>query len=226
MLVPLGGARAVLWHQGECDHRTDSATYQTLLTNLIVESRRTTNVNIPWVVAMVSYVPAGDPPLSPGLSPLDPRIRPKTIRLAQYSVTRSVPFVYLGPTTDDLGPTYRDSSRIHMNVAGLQAHGAKWVNVLLNATTLIPVPITLSDGSFGQTGLLDIPVPGDYEGVGHTEMVVFRPADATWWVVDPLGQAPPHQLRNLKRVEGVFGQPGLLDMPGPGVWSSIKRKPR
>ena len=42
-------------------------------------------------------------------------------------------------------------------------------------------------GTFGASNLYDIPVPGDYDGDGHTEMAVFRPTTAQWFVIGPSG---------------------------------------
>ncbi len=42
-------------------------------------------------------------------------------------------------------------------------------------------PATRSRSSFGWAGV-DIPVPGDYDGTGHTEIAVYRPTTAQWFV--------------------------------------------
>jgi hypothetical protein len=134
--------RAVLWHQGEADHFTPIPTYQALLTNLINQSRAVTGTQVPWVVALVSYIPPNyspnaDPPLQPGQDPRDPTIRPPTIRLAQCAVAGTVPGVYLGPTSDDLGPPFRDPVyHIHFNVPGLAILGSRWAQVLLQSPLL------------------------------------------------------------------------------------------
>jgi hypothetical protein len=53
-LKPRGGVRAVLWFQGENDTTvTPIPTYQALLTNLIVQSRRATGVDVAWMIALV-----------------------------------------------------------------------------------------------------------------------------------------------------------------------------
>ena len=36
--------------------------------------------------------------------------------------------------------------------------------------------------SFGATGLKDIPIPGDYDGNGVTDLAVFNPSSATWMI--------------------------------------------
>ena len=38
---------------------------------------------------------------------------------------------------------------------------------------------------WGQDG--DIPVPGDYDGVGFTQLAIWRPSTGQWWVNDGLG---------------------------------------
>src|SRR5262249_28612119 len=68
-------------------------------------------------------------------------------------------------------------------------------------------------GTFGATNLTDIPVPGDYDGIGHTEMAVFRPSKAQWFVLGPTGG----------RLAGVFGSKNLLDIPVPGDYDGIGR---
>ncbi|MBV8607823.1 MAG: hypothetical protein JO034_10230 [Singulisphaera sp.] len=132
-----GGVRAVLWQQGEADRFTGPATYESLLSNVIETSRLVTGLNTAWVIALSSYIP-GDTPLQPGQNPLDPTIDPQSIRLGQYAVTRTLPNVYLGPSTDDLGPDYRDPDyHIHFNVVGLNIVGSRWAEVLEQTPQLI-----------------------------------------------------------------------------------------
>ena len=60
--------------------------------------------------------------------------------------------------------------------------------------------------SFGAQHLFDIPVPGDYDGIGRTELAVFRPSTAQWFILNPDGS---------QRVVN-FGAAHLFDLPAPG----------
>jgi hypothetical protein len=134
-----GGVRAVLWHQGENDTRTAPDDYARGLANLIVRSRAASGVEVPWVIARVAYG-VGSRPLAPGADPCDASPRPglPTIRQAQCAVVATVPGCYPGPTTDDLGPSYRVG--LHLNARGLQVHGDRWADVLLALPDLLPPP--------------------------------------------------------------------------------------
>jgi len=56
-----------------------------------------------------------------------------------------------------------------------------------------------------------VPVPGDYDGVGHTEMAVFRTSTAQWIVNGPGGI----------HVVGTFGATNLSDIPVPGDYDGV-----
>jgi uncharacterized repeat protein (TIGR03803 family) len=72
--------------------------------------------------------------------------------------------------------------------------------------------------SYGATNLFDIPVPGDYDGIGRTEMAVFRPSTAQWFVFNPItGQGHPMNGGNP------FGATSLFDIPVPGDYDGIGR---
>ncbi len=60
--------------------------------------------------------------------------------------------------------------------------------------------------TLGQAG--DIAVPGDYLGIGSDQLAVFRPADATWRILDVHGGDP------VEHVPLVFGQQGDVPVPG------------
>ena len=62
-------------------------------------------------------------------------------------------------------------------------------------------------GTFGGKG--DVPVPGDYDGVGYTEPAVYRPSTGQWFVNGPNGG----------HVLGVLGGPN--DLPVPGDYGGV-----
>jgi hypothetical protein len=68
-------------------------------------------------------------------------------------------------------------------------------------------------GTFGATHFVDIPAPGDYDGVGHTEMAVFRPSTAQWIVFGPSGG---HVLIT-------FGATNLFDLPIEAPVGALKK---
>ena len=57
---------------------------------------------------------------------------------------------------------------------------------------------------FSPTQASDIPVPADYDGLGHAEVATYRPASGLWQIDDPgVG------VRSVS-----FGQPGDIPVPG------------
>jgi hypothetical protein len=66
-------------------------------------------------------------------------------------------------------------------------------------------------GTFGGLNFFDIPVPGDYDGVGHDEMAVFRPSTAQWIL----------RGTTSSRVMGTFGATNLHDIPVPGDYDGV-----
>jgi hypothetical protein len=138
-LQPRGGVRAVLWNQGESDKNTSIPVYQALLTNLILQSRQATGVNVMWGITLNSLDPRIQT-LQPGQDPTDLTILPATIRRAQVMVARTVPNVIMGPTMDDLGEPYRVPPQYaHLNVLGESTIGTRWADVLLTVPGIVPV---------------------------------------------------------------------------------------
>lgn len=114
-----GGARAVLWHQGEADNtpETTEESYYATMKKVIDGSRAAAGYKIPWMVARASFCPARyNPP-----SELCQAVRAAQTRLWKEGIALQ------GPDTDDMtGRTYRCSDDIHMNEHGLVVHGTRW----------------------------------------------------------------------------------------------------
>ena len=119
----VGGARAVLWHQGESDtlNAMSAETYKSRLTNTIRQTRLDAGYEIPWFVANVSFVPA-DWEQQPDAQ--------NAIRAGQQAIWQEG-LAKPGPDTDDLSdPKYRSADRIHFSELGLRAHAQGWHTVL------------------------------------------------------------------------------------------------
>jgi hypothetical protein len=110
------GFRAVLWHQGEADVRTDPNDYYTHMAKIINTSQRAAGWHFHWFVARTSYI-------SPS------RQSNRALRDAQKRVWDSG-IALEGPDTDTLTGAYRDHNGqgIHFSMIGLQAHGRLWAD--------------------------------------------------------------------------------------------------
>ena len=117
----LGGARAVLWHQGESDagqersgHPRDrqitGAQYHRFLLSLIEATRSRAGWRLPWFVAQATYHSETDP-------------SDDEFREAQKQTWVSGAALQ-GPDTDTLGAAFR--AGVHFNGAGLRKHGEVW----------------------------------------------------------------------------------------------------
>jgi hypothetical protein len=118
----LQGFRAVLWHQGESDanQREPGCTlpgyfYWQYMEQLIKETRRQTEWDIPWFVAQATYHVPGDE-ASPD------------IRAAQKALWESG-IALEGPDSDALKGDLRENNGqgVHFSGIGLVQHAAHWV---------------------------------------------------------------------------------------------------
>ncbi len=119
-----GGARVVLWHQGESDwnqgvgHQVSPDQYQAMLRELIRGSRSAAGWDIPWMVAQASY----HNPADPGSD---------SFRAAQRAVADDH-LTFVGPNTDALPGSLREKNGqgVHFSAEGLTRHGQLWASVV------------------------------------------------------------------------------------------------
>ena len=126
-----GGARAVLWHQGESDvGGTTAQQYYDNLATTIQQLPQDAGWCPPWMVAQASFVPVeaageeGYDKVEAGMA----RVRRGQELLWEREVALQ------GPDTDDLrGPTYRCDQGgiwIHFSALGLRVHAERWFAML------------------------------------------------------------------------------------------------
>jgi hypothetical protein len=114
-LQALGGARAILWHQGESDAASGTASeaYVEDFKALRSSLERDTGVQVPWVVARASFLPG-----------VDPTDMAAVVR-AQETLWREG-LALKGPSTDGMQGNLRAPDGAHFSSSGLQVHGERW----------------------------------------------------------------------------------------------------
>lgn len=121
----LGGAKAVLWHQGETDsdQETTARQYEERLTRIIERSRLDApwNPRLPWGIAMVSYSP----------NSVSCPERMEAVAEGHRNTVLHVSDTFLGADTDDLREGCRRTDEpSHLNEAGQREHAARWYGKL------------------------------------------------------------------------------------------------
>lgn len=117
----LGGARGVLWHQGEADADVGMPreVYLHLFEQLRSQVAEASGAAPAWWIARATFVPGRAPALLAG-------VRSAQVELA----TRRG--LHAGPDTDALlGPLRHSVDGIHFSRAGLVAHGEAWAAAIL-----------------------------------------------------------------------------------------------
>ena len=113
-----GGARGVLWIQGETDFglNTSPQTYQANLKAVIDQSRAASGVPIKWMIAQTT---------TPTTDLLSRRLG---LEAAQHGVVDNV-LTFAGPNADQIGVAYRIyvvGGPLHFNASGLTLLGGYW----------------------------------------------------------------------------------------------------
>ena len=142
------GVRAVLWHQGESDNALNTSTtdYAAQLESVIAQSRIDAGFDVPWGVALASYIDRFDP--------LDQQIVD-----GQLQVIANDPLVFAGPNTDTMVIPYRNGvnfTGIHFNDEGLREHARRWFQELQANQLLVPEPTSLCIVVLGLSWLLPV----------------------------------------------------------------------
>ena len=139
-----GGARAVLWHQGESDAAggTSRTVYAARLRTVIRASRVDAGYAVPWGIARVGFVPGlAQAPIDAIVAGQDAVIA----GIAGGAGDDGVGEVFAGPPTDDIvGPAWR-SDGIHFNAAGLTEHGRRWAGHVRAAIVFPERAVTPTD---------------------------------------------------------------------------------
>ncbi|MDF2645530.1 MAG: ancA 1 [Paenibacillus sp.] len=140
MVGRLGGAKAILWHQGETDsdRGTTSQQYEERLTQVIEESRKDAvwNPNVPWGIAIVSYSP---------YSVSRPE-RMEAVAKGHRNTVAHVENTFIGADTDDLREGYRRTDEIsHLNEAGQREHAKRWQDRLTSYFYADPASADLAE---------------------------------------------------------------------------------
>lgn len=154
------GLRAVLWHQGESDHRTNG--YDAALNRVIGQTWADAGFNVPWVVARASY---NDSTTSPALVRQQVRVigyathanQDPTAPVKPYGDPFPGPFgrwgVFTGPFTDSLGAAAR-CDNVHFGKEGQALVARLWFEALTRPYT---VPGVGENGNFLSNSLPLLP---------------------------------------------------------------------
>ena len=130
--------------------------YAAQLRRVIAQSREDAGYDVPWGVALTSYLPTAALSLAAH----------EAILQAQRQVIADDPLVFLGVSTDDLiGPDWRPGGGGHFNEAGLKEHARRWaaaVDVLW-----VPEPGTLFLILSGMCGMVLV---SRHHGCAETEL--------------------------------------------------------
>jgi len=129
----VNGARAVLWHQGESDviQGTSAEAYADNLTRTINQFKEDAGYDIPWVVAVASFMLNATPEVMQQVADGQRLLWQRGLGLP-------------GPTTDDIvGPVYREPDQVHLNDLGKQVYAERlfamlWAQFYANVTLVMP----------------------------------------------------------------------------------------
>jgi hypothetical protein len=180
-----GGARALLWHQGESNgHMTTSGQYYNMLKTLIDRSR-SSGWSIDWVVAQASIL--GD--AATNLAVVGDQAR----------IATDLAYVYPGPNTDQLlnaagsDPLYRNNpgvrwDNIHFNPKGMNLHANLWQTKLNDAFALSS---TLTPDTTAPVNISGWPKADTATPSGFTARAMTNEAGTAYYVVVADGAAAP-----------------------------------